>query len=407
MRTIPFFTTSLLLFGITAPVLANSNASQNEAIAEEINDLHNKIAALEKRSQSSWVDNLKVGALLQLDARYFPNSDSDSDIDSFEIRRARIDVRGNVSDSISFRILPEFGEVIRSRLLDAYVDWRVSEHNFFRIGKFKAPVGLERVQSVPRLTFLERGLSDNIVPNRDAGIAWNYTDKQFQTTLGVGNNVGDRQDTAVDNDNKKAIFARAYWQPEALNGLGIGVAGSIGNTEQNASLPTYKSLGRATIFRYNSDVLRDGKESRIAPHFTWYRGSFGSYGEYIISKTSLTNNQSQQSELSNKAWQWVGSWIITGERNSWSGIKPDSSKGAWELAFRLSSLDIDDKAFTHHADLTRSVSKASSATIGLNWHINNKTKVLINYEQTRFEGGAVNDNRDNEQLLSARLQINY
>ena len=406
MRTIPFFTTSLLLFGITAPVLADSNASQNEAIAEEINDLHNKIAALEKRSQSSWVDNLKVGAFIQTDARYF--TDDDTGTDTFLIRRARIDLRGKINNAFSFRILPEFGDGKNGELLDAYLDWKTSESAALRIGKFKSSIGLERVQSGSRLLFLERGLTDNLVPNRDAGIAWNYKTKEQQVTIGIANNAGDRIDAGVDNDDTKAVYARIYWQPEYLGGLGIGIASSLAESELNSSLPTYKTSSRATVFRYNSDVLRDGKETRVAPHFTYYNGQFGAFGEYVASSLELTNSQNQQVDITNTAWQVVASWIVSGEQNSWGGVKPASDSGAWEVVARLAELNIDEDVFIAHADAARSVSNIRSATVGVNWHVNNNVKVLVNYEISDFDNGkSVSLDRLDEKLLSARLQLTF
>jgi phosphate-selective porin OprO and OprP len=387
--------------------LAQQPAPTDKSVAEQLQEVRNTLANLEKQNKATaWANKLKVAGLLQADARYYHDDDGSS-VDTFLVRRARIDVRGNVSDNISFRILPEFGDSNDGHLLDAYVDWKTAENSSWRIGKFKSPVGLERVQSVPKLLFIERGLTDNLVPNRDVGIAWHYKDNQTQLTLGIGNNAGDRQDTDIDSDDGKAFFGRVYWQPEVLAGLGIGVAGSIGDTDNNATLPTYKTSSRATVFRYNTDVLRDGTESRIAPHFVWYGGSFGAFGEYIISKTELTNSQNQHSDISNTSWQLVASWMLTGEQNSWGGIKANEPSGAWELVARVASLDVDDAAFINHASLSRSVSQTDSFTVGLSWYANSNTKILFNYEQSRFEGGAVNGDRENENLLSARLQLSY
>ncbi|MFM9745668.1 porin, partial [Streptomyces brasiliscabiei] len=88
------------------------------------------------------------------DARYF--TDEDTGTDTFLIRRARIDVRGKINNTFSFRILPEFGDGKNGELLDAYLDWKTSESAALRIGKFKSSIGLERVQSGSRLLFLER-----------------------------------------------------------------------------------------------------------------------------------------------------------------------------------------------------------------------------------------------------------
>ncbi|TMM46522.1 OprO/OprP family phosphate-selective porin [Colwellia ponticola] len=406
MRITPVFNTSLLLLGISSPVLADSNTSQDEVLTQEINNLYQKFTVLEKRASTSWVNNLIIGAFIQADARYF--GDDGTGTDTFLIRRARIDVRGKINDNFSFRVLPEFGDDKNGELLDAYVDWKTGDSASLRIGKFKSPLGLERVQSGSRLLFLERGLTDNLVPNRDAGIAWNYKNKVQQVTIGIANNAGDRIDSGVDNDDTKVAYARIYSQPESLGGLGIGIAGSVGRSELNSALPTYKTSSRATVFRYNNDVLRDGTEARIAPHFTYYKGQFGAFGEYVSSSLTLTNSQNQQAVISNNAWQLVGSWMLSGEKNSWGTVTPKSKNGAWEVVARLAELDIDEDVFIAHADSTHSISNINSVTLGLNWHVNNKVKVLVNYEISDFDdGNAVGQDRLDEKLLSARLQLNF
>jgi len=358
------------------------------------------------RTNNDWTKNIRISGLVQADARYF-NGDNIASVDTFLIRRARINVQGKVTDDISFRIMPEFSDGNDGRLLDAYIDWKTGSNSSWRVGKFKLPIGLERVRSAANQAFIEHGLTDNLVPNRDVGVAWNFKDKHNQLTVGIGNNAGDRQDTAIDTDDGKALFARAYWQPKALAGLGIGLAGSINNASQNTSLPNYRTSSRATVFRFTNGVLRDGTESRIAPHFTWFSGSMGAFGEYIVSKTELNNNLGQRAALRNSSWQLVGSWLLSGEQNNWSGITPAAANGAWELVARIAALDIDDDVFVFHSDLNTSVSKADAVAIGLNWHANRRVKVLVNYEITRFTGGAANDDREDEKLLSARLQLTY
>jgi phosphate-selective porin OprO/OprP len=396
------------LVAIVSLLLIINSASANSAPAsqsDQIKEIQEQLAELKSKSASDWSKKIKVGAFIQADGRFI--FDDDVDESSFLIRRARIDVKGQLTDSISFRVLPGFGDGNNGTLLDAYVDWSTGENSFWRIGKFKSPIGLERVQSASRLLFIERGLTDNLVPNRDVGVTWNYQTKHSEYSIGVSNNAGDRQDTTSDSDSGKAVTIRAHWQPESFRGLGVGVAASLSETSDNTDLSTYKTSSRRTIFRYKENSFRDGHERRFAPHLTYFNGRFGSFAEYILSNAELNNDLGQQQSIHNRSWQWVTSWSLTGEKNSWKGIKPTSSYGAWEIIGRLSSLDIDDDVFTYHADLSRSIQQADSAAIGLSWYAQNNLKLLFNYEHTRFKGGASDSDRDTEKLLSVRLQLNY
>ncbi len=53
-------------------------------------------------------------------------------------------------------------------------------------------------------------------------------------------------------------------------------------------------------------------------------------------------------EFTNKAAQITAVWSITGEDQSFKGIKPKNpglNAGAWELALRYATLEVDDSAF--------------------------------------------------------------
>lgn len=348
---------------------------------------------------------IQIGTLIQTDARaYFS---PDNAVDNLLIRRARIDVQGQVAENIRFRLLPEFSDGNdNGHLLDAYVDIQTSDTFSWRIGKFKSPIGIERIQSVPRLAFIERGLTDNLVPNRDVGIAVNFRTDFVKGSLGLANNAGDRQDTDIDSDNGKAFYIQGETHT-SLPGLSLGMAASIGNAQLNTALPTYKTSGRTTVFRYADDVMRDGKEHRVAVHAKWYYEQFGSFAEFVSSQTHLLDGNNERASITNTGWQVVASWMLTGESNAWAGVIPDNATGAWELLFRVSELTLDDNAFNGFALATDNIKGATSAAIGLSWYANTHIKVLFNYEHTTFYSPTDFAAQEDERLLSARLQLFY
>jgi phosphate-selective porin OprO/OprP len=97
----------------------------------------------------------KLRALVQGDARIY-TGDENAVNDTFLIRRARPIFEGKVGDFVSFRLMPDFGGT-EITLFDAYVDLITPLHYtnsagesvslaVIRGGKFKSPVGLERLQ---------------------------------------------------------------------------------------------------------------------------------------------------------------------------------------------------------------------------------------------------------------------
>lgn len=211
-------------------------------------------------------------------------------------------------------------------------------------------------------------------------------------------------------------------------------------------LPSYVTNGQQTFFRYSPAAIADGKRFRVAPQAYYYNGPFGLITEYarVSQDVSLsaggsvaaggagstqlsdaTNRivQGSRKKLSNDAWQIAATYLITGEDASFKGVKPknnfDFDKGgwgAWELALRYSEMNIDSDTFknssgvlarqassgeastlattdalllgTSFADPTYSAKKAKSWTAGVNWYLNSNAKIVLNYEQTSFDGGS-------------------
>ena len=297
-----------------------------------------------------------------------------------------------------------------------------------RFGKFKPPVGLERLQSPQNMLFIERGLPTLLVPNRDIGIQLHgdLFAGALQYQVGVFNGVPDGRNSDLDIHDNKDYAARLFATPfaaseiPALEGLGIGVAGSAGNehgTLAAPALPTYLSPGQFVVFRYRNDgmddgtVLASGSTARISPQAYYSFGPFSFLGEYVQSDQSV-NRAGSRARLSHVAYQAAGSFVITGENASYRGVVPrnpfslaDGTWGAFEIAVRFHALDVDDDAFPTFANPTNSVTEETATTVGLNWYLNKSLRVGINYDQTSFKGGATTGDRSVEKAVFSRVSI--
>jgi len=121
--------------------------------------------------QSDNGDNrLQLGALVQFDGRFFAGDVAGLDnADTFVIRRLRPVVQGRVAKYFDFFFQLDFaGAAVNIR--DAYFDTRFSDAFHVRVGKGKAPFGLERLQSVANLLFAERAMPTTVAPDRDMQI---------------------------------------------------------------------------------------------------------------------------------------------------------------------------------------------------------------------------------------------
>jgi len=373
--------------------------------------------------------DLKLRGLIQADARVFSGDDNKPQSDTFTLRRVRPTLDGTVGKNGEFRITPEFAGS-STTLLDAYGGYRFSPELRLRIGKFKSPFGLERLQSGSDLRFIERAHPTSLAPNRDIGIQLfgDVAGESASYAFGIFNGVADGGSSISDTSDDKDFTGRIFLTPfkntdrDELRGLSFGVAGSFGKEEGSATasgLATIRSPGQATVFSYRTstnaadNVVADGDRVRWSPQLTYYLGSFGFIGEYVTSEQDVRRGDNADS-LVNDAWQIAASYVLTGEENSFRGITPktpfDLEAGTWgalELAARVSELDIDPDSFNTYADPAKSITLIQSVAIGLNWYLNRNLKTSLTYEQSAFEGGEKDGDREDEEVLFARLQVAF
>ncbi len=453
---------------------AAAAGDQNADLRREIDDQKQRLAVLERkleiqqeaattaaasapritinasRFQIGNTDNsnfIRFRGTLHADNRVFGGDSVAETADTFILRRVRPTFEGTFGGIYDFKFMPDFAGG-RSVVVDAYAAARFKPGAVLTVGKFKPPVGLERLQSSADIRFIERGLPTNLVPNRDLGVqlSGDIAGGAFSYQVGYFNGVTDGQSSDnlatpdVEVDTAGDYAARVFFQPFinsdnfSLRGLGFGLGSTwvdVDGSAANPALSAYRSPGQQSVFAYrantatgttpNNATFANGERLRLAPQFYYYRGSFGVLGEYTqveqdVSRAVATGTVSDT--LTNSAWQVQLSWFASGEDEAFRGFTPGSTfqpgkpgLGAFEFVARYHELDVDDDAFTGGADsfanpLT-AVTKETAYGVGVNWYPWNTVKLSLNYELTSFEGGAAIGDRADEQALFSRFAINY
>jgi phosphate-selective porin OprO and OprP len=367
---------------------------------------------------------LKLGVLAHADHRSFIGDDARPQNDGFLWRRIRPTLEGNWGDLVAFRLTPELAGD-SATILDAYVDLRFAPAATVRIGKVKGPVGLERLQGAAAMALVERGFPTELAPNRDIGVQLQGTlaDSRASYIAGVYNGAPDGRDTPGSNPDDDVEFAgRLFFEPwkggdGALSGLGFGIAGSTGDKHGsgNGFLPRYRTPGQATFFNLRASVAADGRHVRWSPQAYWYAGPFGLLGEYIRSEQDVLETAGGgRASLEHRAWQLVGSWVLTGEPAGYRGVTPNrvftpggAGWGAFEIVARYGRLDVDGRAFPLFADPDASASSASAWSLGMNWYLNRNLKLVANYTHAAFDGGAPAGDREDEKTFFTRAQFAF
>ena len=373
---------------------------------------------------------LAIGGYLQSDGRFFIDNKSGS-VSQFLFRRVRPILEGTVFKYFDFRVMPDFAGS-KLVLQDAYVDVNYVREARLQIGKYKPPVGLERLQSARTLLFVERGLPTNLVPQRDTGVQLHgdVLNGAFTYALGVFNGVPDLGNGDTDTNSDKDFAGRVFAQPlknsgvPPLSGLGLGIGGSYGHTRGSASstdLPTYVSASQTSFFSYASNstdasktAVARGARSRISPQGYYFWGPFGVLTEYVRSSQGL-GLAGKSTTAEHHAWQLAGSYVLTGERASYEGVTPAQPFdpwarrwGAWQLVGRYATLDIDSSVFKNgFADPTKSARAAKEWVLGVNWYLNKNVKFALDYANTDFKGGAAKGDRRTEKIVLSRVQLAF
>ena len=255
-------------------------------------------------------------------------------IDGFDIRRARLGLKGKFGERISYKLQTEFGGS-RQKLLDAELSYKVSGFLTIYAGQFKIPFSLENLTSSNALATISRsqvveGLSarsKDVLGNqsgRDIGIKLNGKYRWLDFTVGVFNGSGIN---TVDLNEDKDVIGRLVLHP--LQSLGIGFSYYTGRMTQSG----------------NSDSV---DRNRIGAEISWSMTGAALIAEYI----------------------WGTDDVI--EKSGWY-VQVEYKLMADQL-YGVLKYDVFD------ADLDRINSTTSVITAGCTVELDNRCKVQINYE---------------------------
>ncbi len=366
---------------------------------------------------------IKVQGDIQLDSRfYFDNPDAP--VNNFLLRRVRIDLRGIYGKNFEFRLMPNFaGSALE--IQDAYII--ISFHSLakLRAGKFKIPVSLERIQSPTKTIFIELGLVNNLVPNRDIGYEFSGSIAEgiFNYSAGISNGVIDGRSEDVETDKNKEFTGRIFIQPFTLNNesflnkLGLGVALTSGKqtgTFSSTRLASYRTAAQNNFFSFRDSVVADGNRLRIVPQTYLYSGRLGFLGEYVINKQKIKRITPAE-EITNAAFHTALSFLLTDDEASYNGVKPknefDPSTGGWgafEVTIRYNKLTVDENTFPVFSNPDNWAETAEGWAIGFRWYFNEIFSLAFNYEKTSFSNSKANNfSLKDESVILTRLQAAF
>jgi phosphate-selective porin OprO and OprP len=372
--------------------------------------------------QSANGDNrLQIGLLVHADGRFAIDDSNQQVVDTFAFRRLRPYLRGRFSRRFEFYFNPDFagGTLV---VQDAYVDTIFSPAFRVRAGKGKTPFGLERLHSASNLLFFNRALPTALVPNRDLGIQvlGDISGGVVSYLAGVMNGVPDGGSADVDTSDGKDVSARFILRPftkiatSPLRGLGLAISGSNGRQTGAGALPAFRTQSLEQPYFSYSGASADGVRRRYSPQAFYYYKAFGGFAEYVHTKTPIRKGLVRE-EIAHDAWQVAGSYVLTGEAatDAGIGVRPranfdfgNGNFGAFQIAARYHTLEIDERALTLGLTTAGVSRKAEAWTAGLNWYLTGNFRYTFNFERTVFDDDP-DGPRKAENAFVFRTQVNF
>jgi phosphate-selective porin OprO and OprP len=264
---------------------------------------------------------LKTNRLMQLSGytqiRY-QNQDAKGAIDGFDIRRARLDLKGDLTPIFSYRLQTDFAG--SPKLIDAYADVKLFDFLTITIGQTKIPFSIENITPDNTMEAIDRSQvvealvarTKDVIGNqngRDIGLQIGGSlikyKNRYLFDYGIGVFNGSGIDVADNNENKDVI-GRLILHP--IKGLGLGGSFYTGKGKFGTPTPTNQDRQRRGLelvceyksFTFRSEFIsgKDGATNR--------NGLYAQAGYYIVPQkfqvivkydtydpdTSLSNNLS-------------------------------------------------------------------------------------------------------------------
>lgn len=353
--------------------------------------------------------SFELGGRLMIDTAYYDESVNNLGSGT-ELRRARIEAEGIIYENWAYEFAVDFSGT-DADIKDAYLQYRNLWPGKLTLGHFKEPFSLEELTSSRYITFMERALINEIAPGRNIGVGYHTYDENWTAAFGVfGESFDD--DVEAEGDEGYGLTTRFTYSPvhKDSNAVHFGVAISIRKPDDDAEI---KLDARPESHLTDVKYINTGKITNIdniqksGLEFAWVKGPFSIQSEVMtIGLVRKGGNE----DLSFNGFYVYSSWFLTGEsrkykykKASFGRIKPINKKGAWELAVRYSSLDLNDGNI--------SGGEEDNITLGINFYINPQLRVMANYIMVNNDLNADDDGdvmgSDDVNLLQLRLQADF
>jgi len=340
---------------------------------------------------------LTLSGRLDVDAAHY-HSDETPLGSGLNLRRLRLAIRGKLNRRISYYVLADFkGGVYGAQA--SWLRYGIDRKNQFYLGRIEIPFSLQRVTNSQYNLLMERALPAALSPHYGTGLVYQHKGNRWSFRAGLFGEDRLNFRTSKNFGNAAAArLGRRFRAGDSRFWLGVGAMyqEAIGvervRARPESSVTSQRLVDTGKLL--NLDTL-----TRIGVEGVWKKGTWSLQGEW----TRYSAQQLDGSSLGFDGGYLEASRIFNGRRrfNFRSGewMSPEvTDLKTWELAFRVSRINLQDKAV--------SGGKQINYSVGVNYYFNPINRLMLNWIKVD-----ANPNRhginESPSILQARLQIGF
>lgn len=333
-----------------------------------------------------------------------------------EVRKLYVAIEGQFADVWEYEIKWDFAEN-GVDLKDANLTYTGFENNDLTFGWQKVRYGMESTTSSKYLTYMERGLTDILSPDRGIGILWTHKYNMGITQLSYLVPNGNEENDADFRTDANTFLGRVTFAPihdkEDGRVLHFGLNAGYFKYDDKAEALEFEARPESHLAEKLVGVSFDNPDNdyRFALEAAYATHGFLFAGEYAA--VTVEDNDTNE-DYTFDAWYLSASYMLTGESRKYkksSGyfkeVKPDNpvsdgGYGAWELSARYSALNLTEDDM-YGGDLR-------DITLGVNWYLENNLKLVFNYihfDADNYENSADYVSSQDGDIVQARLQFYF
>ena len=423
--------------------------------------------------------SISLGGRIHADYRNFnhgknedrTNGNTANESDTFDVRRARIELKGKFYEYYDFQLSGDFAGQTNGNtgatLDQAWVNIGYYKPIQVRIGQFKVPLSMERKMSSNAIDFMERSQHDTLGSFEDRGaMVWGVPKDGLTYALAVVNGEGNKNRNDADSRvskpefqaNATINFAQLMENKDAVLHFGLGASTTdisknnngvtttgdntfwfAGGNQARTEARGVNYLKMPSLTSING-VSNEIERKRYAAEAAVAYGPVKLVGEYNRNNFSGDLTTARSFNNSVDSWYLSALWNITGEKFAdfykegiFTAVKPTNnfdfktfSGGTWQVGVRYSKFDASDFNNATFASVngattsavngsvtttntTNSTFEADAYTVGINFVPTPNTRFMLNFIETKFDTPILieGDKEDKERAITARAQFNF